>query len=683
MKAPALSRPARSPILVRFLALVVAAWFAPGLFAATTLLPWNSAWLYFDAGYRPGVDWFSTSFDDGTWNIGPGQLGYGDGDEATTLSYGPDDEHKFVTTYFRTYVNITEPAQYASLTLSLLRDDGAVVYVNGLEVVRDNLPGGTIEHETFALAGLTYPEENNAVQFSLGSALFVEGFNVIAVEVHQYEAASPDLSFDLQLTGNAIGVRRGPYLQVGTSSNIVVRWRTETPTDTRVRFGTNAGNLNFSISSAAQVTDHEITLTNLRPFTKYFYDIGTTAQKLAGDASYFFTTAPVPGTRQPVRIWAIGDFGTGFPAQYAVRDAYASFTGSRPTDVWLMLGDNAYHQGFDSQYQSYCFGVYPAFFRQTVAWPTMGNHETGFGSQVLSDDYDYYRIFTLPTAGQAGGVASGTEHYYSYNYANIHFVCLDSMTAEFRTATGAMAQWLTADLDDNTQDWIVVYFHHPMYTKGSHNSDVEGESIQMRQNILPILEAHGVDLILAGHSHAYERSYFLNGHYGSSSTLSPAHLINSGDGRTNGTGPYVKPAGTAGANRGVVHIVDGSSGGQGGGGALNHPANYYSTLTYGSLVLDVTGQRLDATFLTSSGSVDDTFTIIKENPPVLNIARAGTNAVISWPSSLLNYQLERKTNITAAPWLPAAGPVAIFPGGQAVTVATTNSQQIFRLRSAP
>ena len=81
--------------------------------------------------------------------------------------------------------------------------------------------------------------------------------------------------------------------------------------------------------------------------------------------------------------------------------------------------------------------------------------------------------------------------------------------------------------------------------------------------------------------------------------------------------------------------------------------------------------------------MDDTFTIIKENPPVLNIARAGTNAVISWPSSLLNYQLERKTNITAAPWLPAAGPVAIFPGGQAVTVATTNSQQIFRLRSAP
>ncbi len=679
MKAPALSQPARSPAVVRFLALVVAAWFAPGLFAATTLLPWNSDWLYFDAGNRPGVNWFAPDYDDGAWTVGPGQLGYGDGDEGTIVSYGPDDEHKFVTTYFRTYVNITNPAQYASLTLSLLRDDGAVVYVNGLEVVRDNLPSGTIEYATFALAGLTYPEENVAVQFTLGPALFVEGVNVIAVEVHQYEPASPDLSFDLQLTGNAIALTRGPYLQVGTSSNIVVRWRTQTPTDTRVRFGTNAGNLNFSTSSAAQVTEHEITLSNLRPFTKYFYDIGTTGQKLAGDASYFFTTAPVPGTPQPVRIWAIGDFGTGFPAQYAVRDAYANFTGSRPTDVWLMLGDNAYYSGQDNEYQAYCFEVYPTIFRQTVVWPTVGNHD----APAFRQDHPYYNIFTLPAAGQAGGVPSGTEHYYSFNYANIHFVCLDSMTAAFRTSTSVMAQWLTADLEDNTQDWLIVFFHHPMYTKGSHNSDVESELIQMRQNILPILEAHGVDLILTGHSHAYERSYFLNGHYGSSSTLTPANLINSGDGRTNGTGPYVKPAGAAGANRGVVHIVDGSSGGQGGNGLLNHPANYYSTLTYGSLVLDVTGQRLDATFLTSSGSVDDTFTIIKENPPVLKIARVGTNAVISWPSSLLNYQLERKTNLTAAPWLPAAGAVANFPGGKAVTVATTNSPQLFRLRSAP
>jgi hypothetical protein len=478
-------------------------------------------------------------------------------------------------------------------------------------------------------------------------------------------------------------ILRGPYLQVGTSSNLVVRWRTDAATDTRVNFGTNAVNLNFSVSSPELVTDHEITLTNLSPDTKYFYDIGATTEILAGDASYHFTTAPLPGTPKPTRIWAIGDFGTGYPAQYAVRDAYANFTGNRPTDVWLMLGDNAYGQGFDHEFQANCFNVYPTMFRQTVAWPTMGNHETGYGSQLLSDDYDYYRIFTLPTVGQVGGVPSGTEHYYSFDYANIHFVCLDSMTAEFRSPTGAMAQWLANDLADTTQDWIVAYFHHPAYTKGSHDSDAEFESIQMRQNILPILEAYGTDLVLVGHSHSYERSYFLNGHYGHSSTLTAANLINGGDGRTNGNGPYVKPPGALGANHGLVHVVDGSSGGQYGGGSLDHAAKFYSTLTAGSLIIDITGRRLDATFLSESGTVDDTFTIIKEAPPAVNIARAGTNAVISWPASLLQYRLEGKTTVEAPEWLPAGGTALDLPGLKSVSMPATNSQQIFRLRSLP
>ena len=656
----------------------------PRLSAATTLLPFGFNWLYFDAGYQPAPDWAAVNFDDGFWDIGTGQFGYGDGDEATTVSYGPDDEHKSVTTYFRTYVNINDPSQYPSITLNLRRDDGAVVYLNGVEVVRDNLPGGAITHETFALSGLTYPEENDAVSFALSPALFVDGFNAIAVEVHQYEPASPDLSFDLELVGETGGgsVTRGPYLQIGTSSNIVVRWRTGTPTDTRVRFGTNGGNLNFSVSSAPLTTEHQITLPNLRANTKYFYEIGTTAQTLAGGPSYFFTTAPLPGTPKPTRIWAIGDFGTGFTAQHDVRNAYAAFTGPRPTDVWLMLGDNAYGSGEDYEYQANCFDIYPALFRQTAVWPTLGNHDAGF-SQVLSDSKPYFSIFNLPTAGQAGGVPSGTEHYYSFDYANIHFVCLDSMTAIYRSPTGAMAQWLANDLADTTQDWIITFFHHPAYTKGSHNSDTENELIQMRQNILPILEAYGVDLVLTGHSHSYERSYFLNGHYGHSSTFNSAHLINGGDGRTNGNGPYVKPPGAAGANRGLVHIVDGSSGGQGGGGFLNHPAKFYSTLTYGSLILDVTGRRLDATFLSSTGTADDTFTIIKEAPPVVKIARAGTNAVLSWPASLLNYQVETKPAVSAPTWQPAGGTVSNFPGGKFVSLPATNSQKIFRLRSAP
>ena len=650
--------------------------------AAATLLPYNSAWYYFDSGYRPAYEWTDLSYDDGGWNYGVGQFGYGDGDEATIVSYGPDDEHKYVTTYFRTFVNINNPAQYSSITLNLIRDDGAVVYLNGNEVFRSNLPAGGIEYETYALTGLIYPGENAPVTVTFDPAFFLDGNNLLAVEVHQFEPASPDLSFDLQLLGNVAvnaTVLRGPYLQTGTSSNLIVRWRTSQPTTTRVRYGTSAGSLDLSASSGALVTDHEITIPGLSPDTKYVYDIGTTTATLAGDATYFFTTAPVPGTPKPTRVWAIGDAGTGFVAQGQVRNAYTTFTGARPTDVWLMLGDNAYAQGFDNQYQAFMFDAYPALLRQNVLWSTMGNHETGGGNQMLSDAYAYYDIFTLPRNGEAGGVPSGTEHYYSFDYANIHFVCLDSQTAIFRQPNSVMLQWLEVDLANNTRDWIIAFFHHPPYTLGSHTSEAEGDLIQVRQNILPVLEAHGVDMVLSGHSHVYERSYLIDGFYGFAASATPANFINHGNGRTNGTGAYVRPAGGAGAHRGTVYVVDGSSGGQGTGGSLNHPAHFYSVTTAGSLVLDITGLRLDGKFVSGNGTVEDTFTLLKEAPPMMQIACVGADAVISWPTSLLDYQLESKPTVTGPAWSPSGGTVTTNGPRKTVTQPMTGAQKFFHL----
>ena len=676
-----------------FLALLSALYLtALSLPAATTLLPFGSTSYYFDFGYQPPSDWAQPDFDNGDWRFGTAPFGYGNGTEETVVSFGPDDENKFITTYFRTYVLVPDPADFATVTFNLLRDDGAVVYLNGSEIFRDNLPDGDISYGSLAINRLTYPAEAALVSTTVSASLLTPGYNLVAVEVHQFEAVSPDLSFNLQIIGNQdVGpptVTRGPYLQVGTSSNLVVRWRTSAVSDTGVRYGTNLASLNLSVSNAALVTEHEILLPGLQPETKYFYSIGTSTQSLAGDATYFFHTSPPPGPARPTRIWTIGDFGTGFPAQHSVRDAYTNFTGSRPTDVWLMLGDNAYSHGFDYQYQSYVFNIYPTLLRQTVVWPTMGNHETGFGSQILTDDYDYYRIFTMPTNGQAGGVASGTEHFYSFDYANIHFVCLDSMTAAFRQPAGVMAQWLQADLGDTTADWIIAYFHHPPYTKGSHNSDGESDLIQMRENILPILESFGVDLVLSGHSHSYERSFLLNGFYGYSSTASAAHFINDGDGQTNGTGAYLKPAGGLGANQGAVYVVNGRSGGQGGGGALNHPAMFYSTLTAGSLVLDIDGLRLDARYVSETGTVDDSFTLIKGDfpgtpRPEMKVARAGTNAVITWPTSIPDYQLEAKPSFAAPEWNAVGGPLSTNGRRKTLSVPATEGQRFFQLRRAP
>ena len=161
----------------------------------------------------------------------------------------------------------------------------------------------------------------------------------------------------------------------------------------------------------------------------------------------------------------------------------------------------------------------------------------------------------------------------------------------------------------------------------------------MRQNFLPILEAGGVDLVLSGHSHSYERSYLLNGHYGLSTTLTPAMILNGGGGReTNGLGAYIKPENFVGppiANRGAVYAVAGSSG-QVSGGTLNHPAMFISLDLLGSMVLDITTNRLDAIFLRETGATDDWFTIIKTNyaPVASNLvfavaADAATNLLLA------------------------------------------------------
>ncbi|MFN3486621.1 MAG: fibronectin type III domain-containing protein, partial [Planctomycetota bacterium] len=220
-------------------------------------------------------------------------------------------------------------------------------------------------------------------------------------------------------------VTRGPYLQQGTSTSVIVRWRTDTAANSSVRYGISPGSLTLHADNATSTTEHEVKLTGLSPGTKYYYSIGTPTRTLAGDATYFFVTAPPPGTVKPTRIWVIGDAGTKDNNQRAVRDAYTSYAGSTYTDLWLMLGDNAYNDGTDAEYQAAVFDMYATLLRQSVVWSTYGNHD-GHSADSATQSGPYYNIFSFPKNGECGGLASGTEAYYSFDYANIHFICLDS-----------------------------------------------------------------------------------------------------------------------------------------------------------------------------------------------------------------------------------------------------------------
>src|SRR5207247_8602511 len=116
-------------------------------------------------------------------------------------------------------------------------------------------------------------------------------------------------------------------------------------------------------------------LRTLAPHTQYYYLIGTSSVLIAGDSTYFFLAARQTGPAKATRIWALGDSGTADSGARAVRDAYLNFTGSRHTDLWLMLGDNAYPDSTDSDYQAAVFNIDPTVLRQAALWPTFGNHE--------------------------------------------------------------------------------------------------------------------------------------------------------------------------------------------------------------------------------------------------------------------------------------------------------------------
>ena len=178
----------------------------------TEFITAGAFWQYLDIGTNLGTAWRKLDYDRTSWRLGPAQLGYGDADEATVVSYGPNAGNKYVTTYFSRAFEIDDASALDGLRLRLLCDDGAVVYLNGQEVLRTNMPTGTVSYNTFASSAIAGDAESQFQEFVIdparlldGASALLDGTNLIAVEVHQCSATSSDISFDLELTGTSTG----------------------------------------------------------------------------------------------------------------------------------------------------------------------------------------------------------------------------------------------------------------------------------------------------------------------------------------------------------------------------------------------------------------------------------------------------------------------------------------------
>jgi hypothetical protein len=392
---------------------------------------------------------------------------------------------------------------------------------------------------------------------------------------------------------------------MGAETGVTLRWRTDVPVPSVVEFGDVPGAFDRSASDPVVRTSHELRLFDLMPGTQYWYSIGDGTSVIdGGDAETWFRTPPAADASSPLRIWVLGDSGLPGADQDAVRDAYVDRHGNAP-DLVLMLGDNAYDDGTDPEYQAGLFDPYASVLRHSVLWPARGNHD----EVHPGGDDDYFDFFTLPTAAECGGVASGTESWFSFDVGNVHFICFDSYLGDL-TEPSAMLDWIAADLAANSLEWTIAFTHYSFYTKGSHDSDLQWHSTQLREQFLPVLEAGGVDLVLTGHSHGYERSYLLDGHYGDSSTFSAEHLLDDGDGYRYGNGEYQKPSHGPAPHEGAVYVVAGSAS-RTNAGTFDHPAMFRGAASLGSLALTVEGSTLEAEFITSTGYVSDRFAIVK------------------------------------------------------------------------
>jgi hypothetical protein len=157
----------------------------------------GSTWRFHDQGEDLGVDWTMVDYDDNSWNEDEGEFGYGDGDETTVISYGPDEDDKYITTYFRKEFTNDEE-EIVSCALNIRRDDGAVVYLNGVELARSNMPAGEINYQTEAIDAIADDAESALNEYLLDLQLLA-GVNVLAVEIHQVSGQSSDISFDASL----------------------------------------------------------------------------------------------------------------------------------------------------------------------------------------------------------------------------------------------------------------------------------------------------------------------------------------------------------------------------------------------------------------------------------------------------------------------------------------------------
>jgi hypothetical protein len=480
----------------------------------TVLIEPAAEWCYLDDGSDPGEAWKDAGFDDSEWPSGPAKLGRRVGNLATELE--PRVDH--LTTYFRHLFHVPDPRDFRSLRLRVNRDDGAVLYVNGREVYRTNMPPGEVGPDTPAASGVRGGGE--WMEAIVSADTLQSGTNVVAAEVHQIRLDSTDLSFDLELIGSHepyLRAVKGPYLLFsGEPGSMTVLWQLNGTATCRLQWGPVVDPSAARAVTTEYGTDHQhrVTMTGLETGALYTYRLR------AGENEHVasFRAAAAPDRRR-LKMLVYGDTQTGSNVPERIHDAMLGFIERDPEFQTLVLhtGDWVRSDDEDTWTRQF-FNPSRVRTREMIARVPVvgciGNHDLWGGT--------FRKYWPFPYV---------EDRYWSFDYGPAHVTIVD-VYSDYSPNSKQLA-WIEEDLRSSDSPWKFLILHEPGYSAGHHrnNSDV-----QVR--LQPLCERHGVALVFAGHNHYYARC-LVNG----------VHHITTGGG---GAGPY-------GIDVGSPHLVTATS----------------------------------------------------------------------------------------------------------------------------
>lgn len=494
-------------------------------------------WLYWKGTNEPAgsvLEWTGVNYRrKDTWARSPSGFGSVDwnGEVRRTIpELEPLSDHsdRYAGCYFRREFTVMNRASIRWLILRLDYQEGFVVYINGREQIRVNLPG----HPGQAVPMGTLAQRRQdlgAVEFDLSSAIpwLRDGTNVLAIQVHTDHMSGAN-STDPQ-GGELLCVpellanwTRGPFIQDVRAESLIVTMRTPKPARVAVDYGLTPS-FGFTRESVEAQTSHEIRLTGLQPDTRYYYRIRVQAE--GGEVNSTTNTVRTFKERGDIRFSVVGGTGSGNLVHLQMAQQLAS----TPADLVLHCGGLIYPHYEKGRLDARGLSLLGSQLRSTPFYFSAGARDVTESGAV-----ELLSTLVLPTNGLDPATQwtlerTEPESYYSFDHGDVHFVCLHTPTELARdfSTNSLQYQWLEQDLARTAKPWKILFQNQPIRssvssreTRVKTNAPSEPDWDGLQTRLLPLAARYGVALIVGGRDGCYERF----------SPMQGVHWVNTGGG---------------------------------------------------------------------------------------------------------------------------------------------------------